>query len=142
MVRQAIRKVIWVMGRYFLSPPISFMYVAVNGMDDRAGAEEEQSLEHGVGEQVEHGSHETQAFLPAVSRNPEGQHHVADLRHGGKGQDALDIELGTGDDRGKKRCESADIGNDFQGRQALPAHRPGIAVPPGKHRPQPWLRRG
>ena len=31
--------------------------IAVNGMDDTSGTEEEASFEHGVCEEVEHGSH-------------------------------------------------------------------------------------
>ena len=37
--------------------------VAMHGMDDGTGTEEEQGFEHGVGEEVEHRSHITEAFV-------------------------------------------------------------------------------
>ena len=35
----------------------------MHGMDDGTGTEEEQGFEHGVGEEVEHRSHVTEAFV-------------------------------------------------------------------------------
>ena len=67
-------------------------------MDDAARAEEEQGLEHGVGEEVEHACHVTQAAVMRVGRSTYAQshHHEADLRDGGEGQHALDVALHTG----------------------------------------------
>ena len=41
--------------------------VVVNGMYYSTCAKEEQGFEHGVCEQVEHGGHETQAFVATVA---------------------------------------------------------------------------
>ena len=76
--------------------------VGVNGMDDATGAEEQTSLEHGVGEQVEHASHVAQLcvvveqFVMTRQANADGYHHECNLRDGGEGEHALDIGLCTG----------------------------------------------
>ena len=55
--------------------------VAVNGMDDASGAEEQQSLEHGVSEQVEHACHVSQSAFVRVGSgaDAQGYHHETDL---------------------------------------------------------------
>ena len=75
--------------------------VAVYGMDDAAGPEEEQRLEHGVGEEVEHGGHVTQRTHVFVAggvfgADTERYHHERNLRDGGEGQHALDVALAAG----------------------------------------------
>ena len=75
--------------------------ITVDGVNDSAGAEEEQGFEEGVSEQVEHGCHVPEAFFPAVSRNTERQHHISDLRHCRICQNTFDIVLGTCYHRGK-----------------------------------------
>ncbi len=72
--------------------------VAVNGVDDATCAQEEQCLEHGVGEQVEHGGHvakRTYVFVPrsVFCANAERHHHKRNLRDGGEGQYALNVAL-------------------------------------------------
>ena len=59
----------------------------MNSVDDAAGAEEEQGFEHGVGEEVEHGSHETERAHVFVTggvliANAERNHHEGNLRNG------------------------------------------------------------
>ena len=63
--------------------------IAVNGMDDGTGAQEEQRLEHSVGEQVEHRRHVAQAVTlvnlderVVVGAHGQRGHHEGDLRDG------------------------------------------------------------
>ena len=64
-------------------------------MNDGACAEEEQRLEEGVGDEVEHAHGD--------AAEAEAGHHVAELRDGGVGEDALDVVLRDGDERGEDR---------------------------------------
>ena len=83
-------------------------------MDNRAGPEEQQGLEHRVRKQVEHAGHVTEPFVSAVARHAEGHHHETDLRYSRKGQHALDIGLHARDRGGKQRGKRADVGNAVQ----------------------------
>ncbi len=54
--------------------------VGADDNDDGTGAEEEQSLEHGVGEEVEHGSHVANtAFAGSCGADTERYEHVGNL---------------------------------------------------------------
>ena len=78
------------------APDVLLLVAAV---DDGAGAEEEQRLEERVREQMEHPDrHATDA---------QAHHHVAELRHGGVGEDALDVRLRHGDERAEDGRERA-----------------------------------
>ena len=75
--------------------------VGVNGMDDTTGTKEEASLEHGVGEQVEHTGHVTQlrvvvehGFVTGKA-HAECHHHEGNLGNGRESQHTLDVALGT-----------------------------------------------
>ncbi len=83
----------------------------VAGVDDRAGTEEEQSLEPGVGEKVEHAGF--------TSDEAHGHDHVAELREGGVGEDLLDVVLLGGHQRGGERGNAADPGDDGAGEKAV-----------------------
>ena len=75
-------------GHVLAEPAHECHLVAVDGVDDTTGTEEEAGLEHGVGEQVEHSGHESQLGVVVehglVSRkaDAEGHHHEGYLRDG------------------------------------------------------------
>ena len=73
-------------------------------MNDRAGGEEEQRLEECVRDEVEDGR--------GIGRDAAGEKHVAQLRDGGVGEDALDVVLDKADGGGKEGRGRADDGDD------------------------------
>ncbi len=83
----------------------------VDGMDDRARAEEEKALEEAVRHEVEDGRD--------VGAHAEGREHVAQLAERGVGQHALDVLLGQRDRGGQDGREDADRGDHEHGRPAL-----------------------
>ena len=106
-------------------PCRSFMSKECTAVGDRAGAEEQAGLEHGVGEEVEQGR--------GPGADAEGHGHVPELRHGRVGEHLLDVVLherqpgaaddgDAADDREQVHARGAD-------RQALEEH----AVEPGDH---------
>ena len=71
------------------------LLVAVHGVDDTTRTEEQTSLEHGMGKEMEHSGHVTQSALIRISlghgyrcgtfighANTQGHEHEADLRDG------------------------------------------------------------
>ena len=92
--------------RHVLAQPAHVLDVLlfVHAVDDRAGAEEEEALEEGVRHQVEDRGD--------PGPGPDRGGHVAKLREGGVGDDALDVVLGEGDRRGHEGGEGADDGHD------------------------------
>ena len=56
--------------------------VAADGMNQCAGAKEEQSLEHRMGEQVEHRSHVAHGIMKLRTGHAERNHHERNLRDG------------------------------------------------------------
>ena len=72
---------------------MSHVLVTIHAMDDRSGAQEQECLEEGMSDHVEHGGH--------VGTAAHGQEHVAQLADRGVGQHLLDITLGYGDGRRK-----------------------------------------
>ncbi len=81
-------------------------FVGARGMDHRSGAEEQQRLEEGVREEVEHASQPT--------AQAQGQHHVAQLADGRIGQHAFDVSGGDGDRGGDEERDRAHDGDDQQ----------------------------
>ena len=73
--------------------------LVVQRVDDRAGAKEEQRLEKRVREQMKHGR--------AGRRQADRHDHVAQLRERGVGEDALDVVLLRGHQRGEERSDDA-----------------------------------
>ena len=53
-------------------------------------------------------------------READGHDHVAELRERGVGQDALDVVLLRGHERGQDRGDGADPGDDRAARRATP----------------------
>src|SRR5215207_8933290 len=79
----------------------------VHAVDDAAGAEEETSLEEGMGDEVEDGRDE--------GAHTRTHRHVAELRQRRVRDDALNVVLGYGDSRRHERGKGADQGNDQHG---------------------------
>ena len=77
-----------------------------NGMDDRAGAQEKQRLEEGVGEQVED--------RDVVGTDAERHEHVAELRARRVSDHAFDVVLDAADRGSEKRGGRADKGHEGQ----------------------------
>ena len=77
----------------------------------RAGAEEQQRLEEGVGEQMEH--------RRAVGADAGGEEHVAELRAGRISDHPLDVVLDRADGGGEDGGRGADVGDDAHARSAL-----------------------
>ena len=72
----------------------------VHRMDNRACAQKQQGLEKRMGEQMENAD--------GIAPNPQCHKHVAKLRTGGIGDDALDVVLHQTNSRRKKRGDAAD----------------------------------
>ena len=81
--------------------------LVVHGEDHRAGAQEEQGLEEGMGAEVE----ESGGVAPAAG----GQEHVTELAHRGVGEDLLDVGLGDGNRPGEERRQPARPGHHRRG---------------------------
>ena len=77
----------------------------VHRADDRAGGEEQQSLEEGVGEQMEH--------RRAVGADAGGEEHVAELRAGRISDHPLDVVLRAADSRCEDAGGCADVSDDM-----------------------------
>lgn len=78
--------------------------VGAGGVDDHAGGEEQERLEGAVGEEVEDGG-------APVARG-EGAGHVAELSDRRVGQDAFDVVLGEGGERGADHRDGGHDGED------------------------------
>jgi hypothetical protein len=78
--------------------------LAVERVDDRAGAEEQQALEERVRHQVEDAG--------GKCADADADHHVADLADGRVGEDALDVGLHDRDGCGEESGHRAD-GRDY-----------------------------
>ena len=79
--------------------------LVAHGVHDRAGPQEELGLEEAVGEQVEDGEGVADRAEPGT------QHHVADLAHGGGGQDLLHVVLRASDNGTQQQGDGADDGH-------------------------------
>ena len=90
----------------------------VDAVNDRARAHEQERLEEGVGDEVEHADGD--------AAEAEASHHVAELGDGGVGEDALDVVLRDGDEGGKDRGGCADPGDDGEGGGGSAGERAGL----------------
>ena len=88
-------------------PHVSHILLAAHGMNHRACPEEEQSFEEGVSEDVEDGGGE--------GSDAQREEHVAKLRDGRVGEDALDVVLYQADGGGEDGGQRADNGDDQHG---------------------------
>ena len=94
----------------FLRKPAHFpdVLLVMQRVDDGAGAQEEQRLEEGVRGQV---IHRRRRAVQA-----DGHDHVAELRERGVSEDAFDVVLLDGDERGQQQGGEppTNPGDDFQ----------------------------
>ena len=90
-------------------------------MDHGAGAEEQQRLEEGMGEEMEDAG--------AVGADALGNEHVAELRAGRIGDDALDVVLHQADGGGEEGGGGADDGDDAK-RDRRKLEQAATAAPP------------
>src|SRR4029077_2451291 len=81
--------------------------LAGHGVDDAAGAEEQEGLEEGVGHEVKNPCGE--------STDAEGEKHVAELADGGIGENLLDVGLDEGHGGGEDRGCGSHYGDYVQG---------------------------
>ena len=86
------------------------MSLLCDGVNHRAGAEEEQRLEHAVREQMEEAG--------AGEAGADRRHHVAELRDRRVGEHALDVVLHAREHGGHQRRERADPRDDHQAHPA------------------------
>ena len=89
-------------GQLFAQTAHAAHLVAVYGVDNRSGTQEEQRLEHGVRKQVEHTGHISGAVVSAITRHTKSDHHESDLGDRRESQHPFDIGLHTSDNRGKE----------------------------------------
>ncbi len=80
--------------------------VRTGGVDDHAGAEEEERLEGAVGQEVEHGG--------AAVTDGQGADHVAELADRRVGEHPLDVVLGDGGQAGADHRDGRHHGHDHQ----------------------------
>ena len=81
--------------------------------------------------------------MPASpAREADGHDHVAELRERGVGEDALDVVLLGGHQRGEQRGDAADPGDDGRRRVAEAVDEEATRGPACKRRRRPSWRRG
>ena len=90
---------------------LAHVLLVSHAVNDGACGEEEQRLEEGVRHEMEDGCR--------VSRDAAAQEHVAELRDGGVGEDALDVGLHQGHGGGKESSGRADDGDCAQRKRRV-----------------------
>ena len=91
---------------FFQAAHVADVLLAGAAVDDRACAQEQQRFEKRVGDEMEHAD--------GGAADSEADHHVAELRNGGVGEDALDVVLSDGDERAEEGGDGADPGDDLE----------------------------
>ena len=101
MASQPTMNVIEVIGRYLRSLPVEpHVLLVAHRRDDGSGTEEQQGLEEGVGDHVEHAGHER--------TRADREEHVPELGDRGVGQHLLDVVLSHRRERGNQRRGQTD----------------------------------
>ena len=102
--------------------------VAVYGVDDAAGSQEEEGFKQGMGEEVEQTGHIAQPALMGIGggADAQGYHHESDLGDGGEGEHALDVALYAGHTGGVEGGKGSGIGHEVQ-------HVGGVGYEQGEH---------
>ena len=103
--------------------------LVIASVHHRTGAEEQSGFEEAVGEQM-HDRHR----VPGRAESG-GEHHVADLAHGGGGQGFLDVVFGAADDRAEQQRYRAHDHHRGLGGRCEVEHRSGPhdQIHPGGH---------
>jgi hypothetical protein len=102
----------------FQIPNVLFV---MHGVNDAAGAEEEQRFEERVRAEVIHGGVCSRAVRVAQA---DGHHHVTELRKRRVSEDAFDVVLLDGHQRGEERGDAADPRDDLQRRNSVQKAEP------------------
>ena len=113
-------------GRHLLEEPAQGRHlVGVNAVIHAAGAEEEQGLEAGVGEQVEEPRR--------TAADPQAQHHETELTDRRVREDLLVVGLDHRDRGRDEERDSPGVGDEEQGGRSEDGEEPPHQVHPGGH---------
>ncbi len=114
--------------------------VAVDSVDERTRSEEEERLEHGVGEEVEHRGHISETGIVDTLKRlivgtAERHHHKRDLRDCGECEHPLYVDLRAGHYRSVECGDGADYGDESQriGHYAVEREETGYKIHTGHH---------
>ena len=133
-------------GHIFAETAHRGVVVGVYGMDEGTCTEEEERLEHGVCEQVEHGGHVSEAVVEFGTCHAKRYHHKGNLRDSREREHTFNIDLAAshyggiesrdGADTGDKqqRCFLNKVEREHAGNQINAGNHHGSSVDEGRNR--------